>query len=272
MASFKKYNEIELADSEKENFPLWDFCPASMEADIANFDKTATGYAVYSTGATNEINMQFLLDLVPAIKESGNKFRFHCYEKDQLAFATWSALKGGREAYKPYAKFENYVPVACQTPTYDAHGITAHMFEFYSEALGNKASSGLREQREAIMDDTTKSDSEKAMEIARLKPAEGAGGTPKFSSVQPSTRGMKANMANILLGADCVSPVKFVVLDSPDGATTLAEMKANKSQDVGDTSRFIGLQIATAEYYGLPVFNLSKDGDKERLTAFVAEL
>lgn len=87
---------------------------------------------------------------------------------------------------------------------------------------------------------------------------------PNWAALRHSVRCLHARNVGQVIGMDGSELSSFVVCWTPDGC----ESKAERSAKTGGT----GQAIALASRYDVPVFNLAKEGSRERLNAKVLEL
>lgn len=84
-----------------------------------------------------------------------------------------------------------------------------------------------------------------------------------FSKVSGGARNNMANKFHILLGKDCLTKLKFMILYSVDGCETMEDVKAKGYKEV---SRKTQDTIRRCADFGIPVFNIGKqDGIKKLL-------
>lgn len=84
---------------------------------------------------------------------------------------------------------------------------------------------------------------------------------PAWDRLTRGPRALHARNVGQVLGADCRTPVSFVLCWTPDGCET----EAARTRETGGT----GTAIVLAARSGLPVFNLAKADAVERLTRHV---
>lgn len=91
---------------------------------------------------------------------------------------------------------------------------------------------------------------------------------PRWEQLDEKAKALQARNTHQILGADCRSPVDFVVTWTKDGCQT----EARRTRDTGGT----GQAIALADRWGIPVFNLARPGTldliKERIEEIEAKL
>ena len=84
---------------------------------------------------------------------------------------------------------------------------------------------------------------------------------PRWATLKPGAQSLHARNVGQVLGADCATPAAFVVCWTQDGCQTGVE----RSSKTGGT----GLAIDLADRQAVPVFNLAREGARERLFAKV---
>lgn len=84
---------------------------------------------------------------------------------------------------------------------------------------------------------------------------------PSFESLKDSVKVIVARHAQVILGKDLKSPVKFVVCYSSDGAESGKERSAKTG--------YMSIPIAIAAAQRIPIFNLKNEGAMSRLEAFL---
>ena len=84
---------------------------------------------------------------------------------------------------------------------------------------------------------------------------------PRWTALRPAVQSLHARNVGQVLGADCATPAAFVVCWTSDGCETEVE----RSSKTGGT----GLAIHLADRQAVPVFNLARDGARDRLFAKV---
>lgn len=83
---------------------------------------------------------------------------------------------------------------------------------------------------------------------------------PAWERLGRGARSLHARNCHQILGRDLNDPAAFVVCWTPDGATT----------DPGPSTGGTGQALRIAAAHGIPVFNLARDEDLERVQTFVA--
>ena len=83
---------------------------------------------------------------------------------------------------------------------------------------------------------------------------------PAWDRLGRGARSLHARNCHQILGRDLNDPASFVVCWTPDGATTAP----------GPSTGGTGQALRIAAVHGIPVFNLARDEDLERVQVFVA--
>lgn len=85
----------------------------------------------------------------------------------------------------------------------------------------------------------------------------------RWGSLKGTTKKLMARNVQQVMGENVDQPCDFVLCWTPDGCNT----GLMRTKDTGGT----GQAIATATKYNIPVFNLGKEGDDDRLVAFLED-
>jgi hypothetical protein len=84
---------------------------------------------------------------------------------------------------------------------------------------------------------------------------------PAWERLEPEARALHARNSHIVCGPNLRAPVKFVLCWTPDGSLD------GRGPDCGGTGQ--ALRVAAA--YGIPVFNLARDEDMDRVGALLGD-
>jgi hypothetical protein len=87
---------------------------------------------------------------------------------------------------------------------------------------------------------------------------------PAWAALSHGPKALHARNVGQVLGADCATPVAFVLCWTPDGC----EQEATRTRKTGGT----GTAISLAARHGIPVINLLNESAQEQLEAMVNEL
>lgn len=86
---------------------------------------------------------------------------------------------------------------------------------------------------------------------------------PNWGGVEYTVRPIAAVNANLVLGKNLRSPAELVVLWSPDGITSSRQRTAR--------TRYFGVAVTIAEWYGVPCFNVNNPESKAALIEYLKQ-
>lgn len=89
---------------------------------------------------------------------------------------------------------------------------------------------------------------------------------PAWDNLKHSVRSLHARNVGQVLGADIQTPASLVVCWTPDGC----ENQFERTKETGGTG--MAIAVATRRELPIPVFNLAREGSKERLNQYVLSI
>jgi len=254
----------------QDNFDLWNGAAEASKPDSENFDEFTRAYAVFGLAKVSQETTAFMKTIADKMMDKKYKARIAPSRGDQLATFVEQDLPKLKEVYKPYAAFGDPVDekwLKSAKTTYAAHAIATWIFNDYAKKLSLKAPSQIKRKIEELEKDTTIDNATKYLKIAKLRNdrATEDNGTATFQTQPNFIRGLRALCINVILGPDCLEPAKFVVIDTPDGATTIEGV-------TDEDSRYLLLVIHACNLLEIPLFNIGSSDGQDAVNKFIDEL
>lgn len=266
----------EYKKSVKEKINTWDMTPPPSLPDEANFETFANFYTVASCGDVSSEALNTIMDITPTLMANGFKLRHMGDDRDVLSNVSYNETPKLKQVFKPGKNFgtkESDDFLVLSRPTYDAHAIAAAAYNMEAVELKLQPFSGISEKKRNITEGTM-SNSEKIAAIAALYSEEKniKSEFRTFDLLEPSRRSMNAVKSHLLFGTDCIEPVKFVIISTPDDAKLVREVGANQSSIISETSKYLRMIIAMCQYFDLALYNINSEADRAALKKRVSEL
>ena len=246
----------------RDNYDLWDFAPQPLRPDSENFDKFARAWTLATVGVIPADIQEELTKQAELLSKAGTKFRYNGNDTDKGSSAVYNTLTKLKETHKPFLDFGNKAgndDIETDGTNFDSQAIAAYVFNKLSKETGRPPKSTFKEDKEKIMASADMTYEEKAIKVAELSADRGnnADKTAVFSGMTRGTRNMFGMNSHLVFGKDCLTPVKFIVVYTPDGAEDIAGLK--------DEGKYLQQIFAYGKYFNIPVYNV---GNEKGLASF----